>query len=77
MSETIEVVTRYGTMHLAKARSYAHLDRFYTLCSGTSSWTVEAWENYPDHPLLTIEQIKQLEMKCVRCEQAVKDGLIF
>jgi hypothetical protein len=77
MAETIEVVTRYGTMHLAKDRAYAHLDRFYTLCSGTSAWTVESWEEIQDHPLLTIEQIKQLEMKCVRCEQAVKDGLIF
>jgi hypothetical protein len=79
--ETVNVVTRYGTMHLARRPSwdspYNMRQRHYTLCSGTSAWTVESWEDHPDHPLLSIDQIRQLEMKCLRCEQAVKDGLIF
>jgi hypothetical protein len=69
----IEVVTRYGSKHLAHnptwPSTYNMKGRHFTLCMGTSSWTVESWEEEPDHPLLTIEEIRALEMNCETCKK--------
>jgi hypothetical protein len=67
--EFIEVVTRYGKKHLARGFDPSDTGRFFTLCMGTSSWTVASWENMPDHPLLTIEEIRALEMNCESCKK--------
>lgn len=71
--EYIEVVNRYGTKHLARMpswpSSYNLKDRQFSLCMGTSSWTVESWAETPDHPLLTQEQIEALEMNCDMCNR--------
>lgn len=70
--DTVEVVTRYGAMHLAKRpvwfSSYAQKDRHFTLCMGTSSWTIEGWEGVP-HPLLSHDEIVALEMNCEACKR--------
>lgn len=69
---TVEVVTRYGGFrHLAQKSSIWDLQqRHFTLCMGTSSWTIEEWAKNPDHPLdLTAEDMKRLPL-CPRCVAA-------
>lgn len=66
--KTVEVVTRYGKKHLARGNKFIDAGRYFTLCMGTSAWSVGSWEDYPDHPLLTIEQIRNLEMDCEKCK---------
>ncbi len=65
----VEVVTRYGGFkHLARVgQDMSATGRHFTKCLGTSSWTIKSWELNPDHPLLTVEQIKTLPL-CPRCQ---------
>jgi len=67
--KVIEVVTRYGNMHLARMPEmpYRESQRHYTLCSGTSAWTRREWLDNFDHPLLTRDEMLMLEMDCQRC----------
>ena len=67
------VVTRYGAKHWADSTWFPGtnnpLDRHYTLCMGTSSWTIESWRRTPDHPLgLTADDMEKLPI-CTRCEE--------
>lgn len=63
-----EVVTRYGgRTHLADyTLPYELKGRLHTKCRGTSAWTIASWEANPDHPLLTLDEIRQLP-KCEAC----------
>lgn len=53
----VEVYTRYGGRHLASTHRdksrYDALGRHFTLCYGTSSWTLESWDadEADPHPL--------------------------
>lgn len=64
----VEVVTRYGHKHLAiKNRFDDPMSRYFTACSGTSSWTIESWCANPDHPLgITADEMVGLPL-CERC----------
>ena len=66
--EVVEVVTRYGAKHLAiKGRYDTSLDRYFTACMGTSSWTIESWAANPDHPLgITADEMVGLPL-CEVC----------
>jgi hypothetical protein len=66
--DLVEVVTRYGGFrHLARLAPWPNT-RHFTLCRGTSAWTLEEWRSLPDHPLgLTADQMAELPI-CVRCE---------
>ena len=66
MTEYVEVVTRYGGhKHLALASTFT-LERHRTLCMGTSSWTLQSWQDTPDHPTLSTVEIFDLPA-CPRC----------
>ena len=67
MTDYVHVVTRYGGhKHLAEPSRYDK--RHFTLCMGTSSWTVPEWRRLPDHPLLTIDEIYALPL-CPKCDE--------
>lgn len=66
----VRTVTRYGGhKHLARDEGNPFA-RHFTVCAGTSSWTIQSWERRPDHPLLTIEQIKLLS-HCPHCTRSI------
>lgn len=69
MSE-VRVVTRYGGYkhkpYSPPRFPYEKRERMGTWCAGTSAWAVEEWEREPDHPTLTIEEIKALP-DCPKC----------
>lgn len=64
---TVIVVTRYGgKRHLADVGRQQDDGRFLTLCRGTSSWTINSWRRFPDHPSLTPDQMDKLPV-CGDC----------
>lgn len=69
MTPAVVVVTRYGGhRHLADS-GLPSSARHFTLCHGTSSWTLESWAHTPDHPLgLTVEAMRALPL-CERCRE--------
>lgn len=74
----VAVVTRYGTYrHLSRAGGThaADMNRHFTTCRGTSSWTLESWRSHPDHPSLTPDQMLELPL-CPMCIQIVNRLLV-
>lgn len=67
---TVEVVTRYGgRRHRAESGILALVTgHLFTLCRGTSAWTIESWEAVPDHPSLSPAQMRNLP----ECEECVR-----
>ena len=67
---TVEVITRYGgRRHLAEeALGLARpTRRLFTMCLGTSAWTIDSWVAIPDHPTLTPAEMAELPL-CEQCK---------
>lgn len=60
------VVTRYGGHTHLGVREERDNDRHYTLCLGTSAWTLASWARVNDHPTLTFGMIQTLP-ECPKC----------
>lgn len=69
---TVEVVTRYGGhRHRARGINPNDLGRHFTVCLGTSAWTLASWAHVVDHPHgLTTYMMAELP-ECPRCAAAL------